>query len=132
MIKFMYGRMINFRRLIRGVGLSALLVPCVVAMCASAHGNQTPPNDLLPNQGQYWSECKDLSDPAKVIASCSDIITTDKQTTSNVVEALSYRGLAYLQIGDRERAWQDLDRSIQLNPTLSRPFVMRGIAFSRS
>ena len=63
------------------------------------------------------------------INGCTALIDSDQTTTAASAIAYNNRGNAYAAKGDYDRAIQDFDQSIKLNPTYAKPFNNRGVAY---
>ena len=62
------------------------------------------------------------------IDGCTSLIDSGEGTPVALATAYNNRGNAYTVKGDYDRALQDFDQSIKLNPTFARPFNNRGVA----
>ena len=60
----------------------------------------------------------DRTSPDIQIDGCTSLINSGKQTTQTLVIAYNNRGNAYTAKGEYDRAIQDYDQSIKLNPNL--------------
>ena len=65
------------------------------------------------------------------IDACTALIDAGEGTTAALAVAHNNRGNAYTTKGDYDRAIQDFDESIKLNPTHAKPFNNRGVAYVR-
>ena len=65
------------------------------------------------------------------IDGCTAFIDSGQGTTAALAVAHNNRGNAYATKGDYDRAIQDFDESIKLNPMHAKPFNNRGVAYSR-
>ena len=90
----------------------ALAFICVIA--AADTGAQT----------NTWRQCSTDISPA-AIAACTSIIVSDPRNDGAYVN----RGIAYRRAGDIERAIEDYDEAIRLNPGAADAFNNRGNAF---
>jgi len=63
------------------------------------------------------------------IDACTVLIQADRLPPVSMAIALQNRATAYLDKGERDRAIQDYDRAIQLNPRYSNAFNGRGVAY---
>jgi tetratricopeptide (TPR) repeat protein len=62
------------------------------------------------------------------IGSCTAMIQSDQETPGNLAEAFYNRGVAYTNEGQPDRAIEDLDQAIRLNPNDAMAFNSRGNA----
>ena len=66
------------------------------------------------------------------IGACTALIDAgEDMTQAGLAIAYNNRGNAYATKEDYDRAIRDFDRSIELNPTYSKPFNNRGVAYVR-
>jgi tetratricopeptide (TPR) repeat protein len=72
-----------------------------------------------------WQHCED-SDGQVAIDACSAIILSGRETPRKVAAALNNRGALYGERGDLDRALQDFDQSISLDPNQPSAFFNRG------
>ena len=70
----------------------------------------------------------DRTSPELQIDGCTAIIDLDEHTPAAAI-AYNNRGDAYAQKADYDRAVQDFDQSIKLNPTNPKPFNNSGVAY---
>ncbi len=68
--------------------------------------------------------------PDVTIPRCTAIIRSGQETQKNLAQAYYYRGSAYHLKGEHDRAIQDYDQAIRLNPNFPEAFVMRGAAYA--
>ena len=80
------------------------------------------------SRDENWMRCKDSDNPDLKIEACSAIIQSREETTENISIALNSRGNAYSDKGQYERAIQDYDEAMQLNPNYATAVHNRGIA----
>jgi lipoprotein NlpI len=66
--------------------------------------------------------------PNLLIASCTAVIESGKYATP--YWAFNKRGVGYLDAGQNDRAIQDFDQAIKLNPTFVSTFSGRGVAYT--
>ena len=70
-------------------------------------------------------------DPDLSISGCTAIIQSGNETQQNLAVAFFNRGNAYLEgKGQPDRAIQDFDQAIRLNPNYAEAFKGRGFAYS--
>ena len=72
--------------------------------------------------------CRDLRDPQRAITACSAIIEATARPQNNIADVFVDRGSGYVQIGDYDRAFQDFDQAIGLDPSSSEAYDKRGRA----
>ncbi len=65
------------------------------------------------------------------ITGCTTLIGSRQGTTTTLAIAYNNRGNAYTAKSDYDRAIQDFDQSIKLNPTYIKPLNNRGVAYLR-
>jgi tetratricopeptide (TPR) repeat protein len=65
------------------------------------------------------------------ITGCTALIDSGEGTTNALAIAHNNRGNAYAAQGDNDRAIEDFDQSIKLDPTNAKPFNNRGVAYLR-
>jgi tetratricopeptide (TPR) repeat protein len=65
------------------------------------------------------------------ISGCTALIDARQGTTTTLAIAYNNRGNAYTAKSDYDRAIQDFDQSIKLNPTYIKPLNNRGVAYLR-
>jgi tetratricopeptide (TPR) repeat protein len=66
-----------------------------------------------------------------VISGCTTVIQSGRENTENLAVAFNNRGNAYSDKGDLERAIQDYDQAIRLNPQYATAFNNRGMHTAR-
>ena len=64
------------------------------------------------------------------ISGCTTVIQSGKEPKNNLVIAFNNRGTAYSDKGQHDRAIEDYDQAIKLNPKLAIAFFNRGTAYS--
>ncbi|MGN8545251.1 tetratricopeptide repeat protein [Bradyrhizobium sp. 13971] len=108
------------------VSLTSLLVAMLPALPAVA---QNPKKD---NYLRTIGLCSGLDrTPADArVAACTALIDAGQDMTpAGLAIAYNNRGNAYAAKGDYDGAIRDFDRSIELNPTYTKPFNNRGVAY---
>jgi tetratricopeptide (TPR) repeat protein len=73
----------------------------------------------------------DRNSPDIRINGCTALIDSGKETPRVLVIAYNNRGNAYMAKGEYDRAVQDYDQSITLNPNYARAFNNRGVAYQK-
>src|SRR5260221_621275 len=86
---------------------------------------------VLPGQSRQedWNLCKS-HDPEQSIRGCSALIQSSHDTGINLAKAFTNRGSGYATKGDYNRAIQDYDQALRLNPKSSEAFSGRGSAYA--
>jgi tetratricopeptide (TPR) repeat protein len=67
-------------------------------------------------------------DPEVAIAGCTAIIQSGHEPQKNLAKAFRNRGNAYAGKGQSDRAIEDFDQAIRLNPNNAEAFYNRGVA----
>jgi tetratricopeptide (TPR) repeat protein len=70
-------------------------------------------------------------DPDLSISRCTAMIQSGHETQQNLAIAFGDRGIAYARKGQYDRAIEDLDQAIRLNPNYAASFSNRGLAYVR-
>src|SRR5882672_6459236 len=112
------GTKLGVRRMTFWLWGTAAIFSLLLADSAAA---QAPNRDV--------DHCKS-KDPEISIAGCTALIQTGQGGLSLDV-ILYYRGDGYRSTGEYDRAIQDFDRSIQLNPNSASTFINRGLAYKK-
>src|SRR5262245_66345265 len=73
----------------------------------------------------------DRTSPDIQVDGCTALINSSAQTPQSLVIAYNNRGNAYTAKGDYDRAVQDYDQSIKLDPNYARAFNNRGVAYQK-
>jgi tetratricopeptide (TPR) repeat protein len=79
---------------------------------------------------ENWNKCQS-TDPEVKLAGCTALIQAKNVTTANLSSVYNNRGAAYVDKRDYDRAIQDYNEAIRLNPSLAASFYGRGIAYNR-
>src|SRR6266704_3602357 len=112
----------------RTMGLAVL--PVVAFLLAGTAAAQ--------DRDQTWNSCvlhdehgklRAGTSPDLAIGACTAIIQLGQETTKGLALAFSNRGDAYNSKREYDRAIQDLDQAIRLDPNYARAFVSRGDAY---
>jgi tetratricopeptide (TPR) repeat protein len=77
-----------------------------------------------------WCNGNTGATPELQISSCTAVIESGRHEGKNLANAFNNRGLAYNKKGQYDRAIQDLDQAIQLNPQHALAFINRGLAYN--
>jgi tetratricopeptide (TPR) repeat protein len=75
-----------------------------------------------------WKRCLD-SNPDVAIAGCSDVIQAGGEIDGDLAIVFLNRGIAYRDKGEYDRATQDYEQAIRLNPSYANTFNSRAIAY---
>src|SRR5262245_31471201 len=110
----------------RGIfcGSASVLMLLLLADVAVAQKSQSLKNLELCNGVNRAS-------PDIQIDGCTALINSGAQTPRTRVIAYNNRGNAYMAKGEYDRAVQDYDQSIELNPNYARAFNNRGVAYQK-
>jgi tetratricopeptide (TPR) repeat protein len=89
-----------------------------------------------PKKGDYLGNIalcngSDRTSLAARIDGCTALIDSGQGTTTALAIAHNNRGNAHTAKGDIDRAIQDFDQSIKLDPAYAKPFNNRGAAYVR-
>ncbi len=76
-----------------------------------------------------WCTGKDIVPPDQVIGGCTALIQSGKFTGKNLAAAFTNRGIAYANKDQTDRAIQDHDQAIKLDPNDARALNIRGNAY---
>ena len=83
-----------------------------------------PTSAADPNQEGNWTRCLN-TDPDLAVAGCTAVIAAGQGPTGKLAEAFFKRGVAYGRKGQDDRAIEDFDQAIKLNPNLAVAFLGR-------
>ena len=78
-----------------------------------------------------WIQCLGLEGPIvdTVIDGCTAVIQSGKETREKLATAFDNRGVAYRRKGEYDRALQDYEQAIRLNPSNANAYNNRGIIY---
>jgi tetratricopeptide (TPR) repeat protein len=78
-----------------------------------------------------WIQCLGLEGPIvdTVIDSCTAVIQSGQGTREKLATAFDNRGVAYRRKGEYDRALQDYEQAIRLNPSNANAYNNRGIIY---
>ena len=93
----------------------------IVLICAAFFGGEAAAQTL--NQQRCLDRDPDIS-----ITACSAIIEAAQETPENLAVAFNNRGVAYDVKGQPDRAIDDFDEAVRLNPNFPEAFNGRGVA----
>jgi lipoprotein NlpI len=88
----------------------------------------------MASMGQGRQESLDKcrsDDPEAKIAGCTALLKADQDTTKNRAVIYGSRGVAYYSKGDYDRAIQDTDQAILLNPNEPSFYYTSGVAYKK-
>jgi len=85
---------------------------------------------LGQSRQENLSNCQS-ADPDAKITGCSALLKADQDTTKNRAVIYGSRGVGYYSKGDYDRAIQDTDQAILLNPDEPSFYYTRGLAYKR-
>ncbi len=79
-------------------------------------------------QSQNWQWCSGRGSPTpdQRLSACSAIIASGGETRENRARAHDYRGVAYQNKGERDRALRDYEESVALDPASASSHRVRG------
>jgi Tfp pilus assembly protein PilF len=97
------------------------MVALVMALATSSSTRGQSPRD-------NWKQCTS-SNPEQSIAGCSTLIQSGQESDANLSKAFDSRGLAYMHKRDYDRALQDYDQAIHLDPRSATAIYNRGLTY---
>jgi tetratricopeptide (TPR) repeat protein len=83
-----------------------------------------------PNE-RAWCEGEDAVSVDQRIDGCSAVIQAARDRSEKLAEAFNNRGIGYRFKGDYDRAIQDYNQAIKLNPKFAGAYNNRGVALER-
>src|SRR5260221_354658 len=83
---------------------------------------------LAQGRDENEARCKGV-DPNLIIGGCTALIQSNREATENLAVVFTNRGGAYVLKGQYDRAIQDYDQAIKLNPKFAKAFANRGGAY---
>src|SRR6516162_9965070 len=113
------------RGVVRGMASALLLL-----LLGGGVGAQRPAQNPLFRNIELCNGA-DRSLPDIQIGGCTALIDSGKQPPQTLVIAYNNRGNAFSAKGEYDRAIQDYDQSIKLNPDYYRAFNNRGVAYQK-
>ncbi len=105
----------------RGFAAPIDLVLALIFVAATPAGAQSQQNACYSNDASISPDLK--------IGGCTSLIQSGSLTQDNLAIVFESRGIAYRAKGDNNRAIQDYDQAIRLNPNFANAFVNRGIVY---
>ena len=102
----------------------AVLVAAIAGFAGPASAQLSP----------AWTACQNEGNgpPDIQIGACTELIQSGKQSNRNISIAYGHRGLAYAKKRQYDRAIQDYDQAIRLEPSHVANYTNRGIAYKNS
>jgi tetratricopeptide (TPR) repeat protein len=91
--------------------------------------NPNLPSDVQTPNTLDQQRCS-ADDPDVSIGACTALIQTGQGPQQNLVAALGFRGNAYARKRQYDRAIEDYNQAIRLNPNEAGAFIGRGIAYT--
>lgn len=85
---------------------------------------------LGQSRQENLNNCQSV-DPDAKITGCTALLKADQDTTKNRAVIYGSRGVGYYSKGDYDRAIQDTDQAILLNPTEPSFYYTRGVAYKK-
>ena len=78
-----------------------------------------------------WDQCvgREGPTPDVVIQGCTAVIQAGQDTPTRLAAAFNNRGVAYRYKGENDRALQDINQAIRLNPNAANHYNNRGIIY---
>ena len=86
------------------------------------------PTAASAQSSTYWSQCLGR-DVDAVIDGCTAVIRSGHEPLEKLATAFDNRGVAYRLKGQYDRALQDYEQALQLNPSNANAYNNRGIIF---
>jgi lipoprotein NlpI len=88
-----------------------------------------PATAVAESLARYWAMCREDDSP-RLISSCTAVIRSGHETPENLARAFFNRGRAWTGKGEYDRAIQDFDQAVRLDPEYADAFNNRGVAYS--
>ena len=89
----------------------------------------TPASAQIDPQLIDWCDANDNATPEQSISGCTALIQSEEYAGDDLAIVFSNRGVAYFRNGQPEKAIQDYDRAILLNPDFFDAMISRGFAY---
>jgi tetratricopeptide (TPR) repeat protein len=102
------------------------------ALCTAMFlGTMILTDRLAAQSSKEWAQCTGREDPITdvIIEGCTAVIRAGKDTPAKLASAFNNRGVAYRYKGEYERALEDYNEAIRLNPNDASHYNNRGIVY---
>jgi tetratricopeptide (TPR) repeat protein len=88
-------------------------------------------NLVVAQISKEWRQCSGGEGPIAdiVISGCSAVIQANQDSPKRLATAFNNRGVAYKFKGEYDRALEDYDRAILLNPSFANAYNNRGVIY---
>ena len=86
---------------------------------------------VVAQTSKEWSQCSGGEGPIVevVISGCSAVIQAGQDSSKRLATAFNNRGVAYKFKGEYDRALEDYDQAILLNPNFANAYNNRGVIY---
>src|SRR4029450_4316494 len=108
------------------LGRAMRLLPALMLVVASLFG---APALAQTAQDRSWCDGENAATPDQRISGCAAGIRGGRDKGDKLAEGFHNRGMAYRSKDDIDRAIQDYNRAIQINPKFASAFNNRGVAY---
>ena len=99
------------------------------AVMLAATAIAAPPASAQTQQQIIWCNGEDDATPDLQISGCTALIQSGRYQGNDLAKVFNNRGIAYRNKGEYDRAFQDFNQAIKLNPQFAFAFNSRGIAY---
>jgi tetratricopeptide (TPR) repeat protein len=79
---------------------------------------------------ENWTLCVDAADPEVRVGGCTALIQSGKESQEDLSKAYVNRGLGYADEGQVDRAIEDYDHAIRLDPNDTHALISRGLTYA--